>query len=98
MTTTNEAPGKRVATDGPNGSFAAVWAYWRTYWKLGLGLLLVALLVVFVAQNAESIHVKLFGWETDMSQALVVFLAVLAGVVFGVVFNRWARWRSSRER
>jgi uncharacterized integral membrane protein len=93
MTTTKDAHAHGAA-GRPHGLPAAV----RAYWKLGLGLLLVALLVVFVAQNADSIHVKLFAWETDMSQALVVFLAVLAGVVFGVVFNRWERWRSSRRR
>jgi hypothetical protein len=32
-----------------------------------------------------------------MPQALVVFLAVLSGMVFGVVFNRWKRWRFSHS-
>ena len=70
----------------------------RVYWKLALVILLVTLLVVFVVQNANSIHVKFLLWEADMPQALVVFFAVLSGMVFGVVFNRWKRWRSSHVR
>jgi len=72
--------------------------YVRAYWKLALGMLLAAFLVLFVVQNADAIHVKFLVWETDMSQALVVFLALLSGVVLGVVFNRWQRWRSSHVR
>ena len=66
------------------------------YLKAALGILLVALLVTFVVQNATSIHVKFLSWEADLPQALVVFMALLSGVVFGVAFNRWQRWRSSR--
>jgi uncharacterized integral membrane protein len=59
---------------------------------------LVAVLVVFVVQNADAIHVKFLVWEADLSQALVVFLSLLSGVVFGVAFNRWQRWRASHVR
>ena len=90
----NDAPGQKVqASSSPRSSatLAAVGAYW----KLALGMLLVALLVVFVVQNADAIHVKFLVWETDVSQALLVLLSVLSGVAFGVVANRWQRWRSS---
>jgi uncharacterized integral membrane protein len=89
---------QRVETNSPHKSsapLAAVGAYWKAYWKLALGMLLVAQLAVFVVQNATVVHVKFLVWETDMSQALVVFLSLLSGVVFGVVFNKWQRWRSS---
>jgi len=79
-----------------SATLSAIGTYWQAYWKLALGVLLVALLVVFVVQNANAIHVKFFVWEAEMSQALVVFLAVLLGAVFGLVFNKWQRWRSSR--
>ena len=97
----NEALGQNArASSSPRSSatLAAAGGYWRAYWKLALGMLLVALLVVFVVQNADAIHVKFLVWETDMSQALVVFLSLLSGVAFGVVFNRWQRWRSSHAQ
>jgi uncharacterized integral membrane protein len=94
----NDPLGKKVQASSSPGSsptLAAVGGYWKAYWKLALGMLLVVLLVVFVVQNADAIHVKFLVWEADMSQALVVFLSLLSGVVFGVAFNRWQRWRSS---
>ena len=86
------------SSPGSSATLAAIGGWWKAYWKLALGILLVTLLVVFVVQNANFIHVKFLLWEADMPQALVVFLAVLSGTVFGVVFNRWKRWRSSRVR
>jgi uncharacterized integral membrane protein len=94
----NDPLGQKVqASSSPkySATLAAIRGYWKAYWKLALGMLLVVLLVVFVAQNANAIHVKFLVWEADMSQALVVFLSLLLGVVFGVAFNRWQRWRSS---
>ena len=93
----NDALRRRVKTSRSQGPSATL-AYVRAYWKLALGMLLAALLVLFVVQNADAIHVKFLVWETDMSLALVVFLALLSGVVLGVVFNRWQRWRSSHVR
>jgi uncharacterized integral membrane protein len=93
----NDALEQKQASSSPESSatLAAVGGYWKAYWKLALGMLLVVLLVVFVVQNANAIHVKFLVWEANMSQALVVFLALLSGVVIGVGFNRWQRWRSS---
>ena len=71
---------------------ASVWAYS----KLALGGGLVALLVVFSVQNANDMQVRFLGWETRMSQAVVVLSALMCGLVFGVAFNSWFRWRSSR--
>jgi uncharacterized integral membrane protein len=90
--------GRQTMQASSSQRFSATLAAVRVYWKLALGILLVTLLVVFVVQNANSIHVKFLLWEADMPQALVVFLAVLSGMVFGVVFNRWKRWRSSHVR
>jgi uncharacterized integral membrane protein len=95
----NDSPENEAKTSSPpksSATFVAIRGYWKAYWKLALGMLLVVLLVVFVVQNANTIHVKFLAWEADMSQALVVFLAMLSGVVFGVTFNRWQRWRSAR--
>jgi uncharacterized integral membrane protein len=69
----------------------------RAYWKLALGVLLLALLALFAVQNADAINVKFFVWEADMPQALVVFLALLSGMILGVALNKWQRWRLSRR-
>jgi uncharacterized integral membrane protein len=66
--------------------------------KLVLGLLLVVLLVLFLVQNGQAIHVDFMWWETDMSQALVVFMALLFGAVLGVALTRWLRGPSSHRR
>jgi len=52
----------------------------------------------FSVQNADNIQVRFLGWETQMSQALVVFSALLSGVVFGVALNSWLWWRTSRRQ
>jgi uncharacterized integral membrane protein len=65
--------------------------------KLALGIVLVVLMMVFVAQNADAIHVKFLVWETDVSQALVIFSTLLSGVLIGVLATRWQRWRLSHR-
>lgn len=77
-----------------SGTAVSIWAYS----KLALAGMLVALLMVFSVQNANNIQVRFLVWETQMSQALVVFSALLSGVVFGVALNSWLWWRSSRKQ
>jgi uncharacterized integral membrane protein len=76
-----------------SATIASVWGYA----KLALGFLLLALLVSFVVQNAAPIRIEFLVWETDVSPALMVFLALLWGVVFGVTLSDWPWWRSSRK-
>ena len=45
-----------------------------------VGILLGALLVIFILQNMLVVTVSLFAWQMTASLALVLFLAVLCGV------------------
>lgn len=72
--------------------FTAAWAYG----KLGIGLALAAVLVLFSVQNAGDVHVRFLTWEAEMSQALVALTALLGGAVVGVTVNSWLRWRARR--
>lgn len=90
----NESP-KHDAHASSSPKPSAMVAIVKAYWKLAVGLLVIALLVVFVAQNADAIQVKFMLWEANLSLALVVFLAQLSGVGFGVAFTSWQRWRTS---
>ena len=89
----------RAAVDGSDGSHikSVTRSVVSTYAKVALGILVLALLVSFVVQNAEPTHVEFLVWESNMSQALVVFLTLLLGVGLGVALNRWQRWRSSHR-
>lgn len=66
--------------------------------KWVVGLVLVMLLVLFLVQNGKAVHVHFIFWETDLSQSVVVLLALLFGVVLGVALTRWLGWRWSRTR
>jgi uncharacterized integral membrane protein len=54
----------------------------------------IALLVfvaVFSVQNAGPITVRFFGWQLDMSAALVIQLAALLGGLVGLSVGVWSR-------
>jgi uncharacterized integral membrane protein len=46
-----------------------------------LALLIIAVAVVFSAQNAVTVTLSFIAWQFSASLAIVVFLAVLAGMV-----------------
>jgi len=44
---------------------------------------LIALVIVFVVQNTETVQVRLLFWKVSMSWALMVLIALLIGIVAG---------------
>jgi len=52
-------------------------------WKLVVGLILAVLIAVLAAQNAGTLTVRFFFWSFQLSQALVIFLSGIAGLVIG---------------
>jgi uncharacterized integral membrane protein len=58
-----------------------------THWKLALTVLAAALLLVLVVQNAQVIDVRLFFWRLQVSQAMLLFFALLIGGLLGVAFR-----------
>ncbi len=46
-----------------------------------IGILLGAVVVIFVLQNIAPVSVSLFAWQFDGSLAVVILLAVIAGML-----------------
>ena len=55
--------------------------------KFVLILILVSLLVLLIVQNVEVVKIRLLFWSFEMSRVLLLFLAVLAGLVTGWVLH-----------
>jgi uncharacterized integral membrane protein len=76
---------------------ASLHAHWRAHGRPALGLLFVVLLVVLASQNAGAVNVKFLVWQANISQALVVVLALLSGAVIGAALARRRQRRSPRD-
>ena len=55
--------------------------------KLILAFSLLLLVVIFVLQNAEEVHISLWLWEVKSSMALVLFSTLALGVLVGLLFS-----------
>ena len=55
--------------------------------SLIIGLILGAGVVIFAAQNFEPVMVSFLGWSFEGSIALIVILALLAGVIISMLFS-----------
>jgi lipopolysaccharide assembly protein A len=51
------------------------------------GLLLGAVMVVFVLQNTMPVSVAFFGWHFDSSLALILILAILGGMLVSALVS-----------
>lgn len=67
-----------------------------TYLKIGLGLALVAVALVFTAQNADTVRVRFLSWESELSQSLLLLFVLLLGIVVGALLPSLFRWRRGR--
>jgi len=65
----------------------------RRSWTLRLVIaaVLLALLATFIAQNYESMEVRILFWSIDMRLAWTLILATLGGIVIGWLMPRWGR-------
>ena len=52
-------------------------------WKIISILILLSLVVVFTSQNYEAVKVKFLFWTFEASRAIVLFLAILIGIIVG---------------
>jgi uncharacterized integral membrane protein len=67
--------------------------------KLIVGLLLAAGLVVFGAQNTQSVSFHFIAWETpSVPVVLALAIAVLAGVLLSWIVSIPGRFRGRRQR
>jgi lipopolysaccharide assembly protein A len=51
--------------------------------KLAITLILASLVVVFIVQNAVIVEIRFLFWTLSMSRALVIFFALVIGMVIG---------------
>lgn len=49
--------------------------------------ILLALVIVFVIQNTETVQVRLLLWNLSMPRSIMIFLVLLIGVAVGVLFR-----------
>ncbi len=70
-----------------------LWAYV----KLAVGLALVAAVLIFTAQNADTVRVHFLGWLLELSLALLIFLVLAVGLLSGYLMAGWFRWKKKRR-
>jgi lipopolysaccharide assembly protein A len=61
-------------------------------------IVLVAGLVIFSVQNASPVSVAFLIWHFDASLAIVVFLALIAGIIIMAVISSVLRLRRHRRK
>ncbi len=52
-------------------------------WKFWIIVAAMLLLVIFVAQNYESVEIKFLLWGFTTSKAIVLFLTLTVGIIIG---------------
>jgi uncharacterized integral membrane protein len=67
--------------------------------RLALGILIAATLVVFGAQNTQSISFHFMGWDTtSIPVVLALAIALALGVLLAWIVSIPGRFRGRRER
>ena len=66
---------------------------------LVIGIVLAALLVIFILQNTKStsIHFLFFSFSAPL-WLIIAIVAVLGGLLDGVVGRAWRKWRGKDEK
>lgn len=65
--------------------------------KFAVGLVLIALVVLFTLQNTEIVEITLLLWTVSMSRAVMIFLVFLIGLLSGWLLHGYLRRRRSRQ-
>ena len=51
--------------------------------KIGLSVVVAALVVVFIVQNVAVVDIKFLFWKLSMSRSLMMFFLIIIGIVIG---------------
>jgi uncharacterized integral membrane protein len=54
-------------------------------WKIILGLVILALIVVLLFQNTQVVTFSIYFWKISISQVILVPIILLIGVLLGVL-------------
>ena len=66
-------------------------------YKLILTLLLTGILLIFVIQNAAVVEIRFIIWSFEISQALLYFILLSAGIIIGWLLNSYSRLRKKQN-
>jgi uncharacterized integral membrane protein len=91
--TLNTAP-KSSPVAHSDGVGAEIWRYI----KLFVGVVLLALVLLFATQNADPVLVRFLADRFELSLSLLVFFVLLIGIVVGAITSSLHRWSRSRRR
>jgi uncharacterized integral membrane protein len=64
--------------------------------KILIALIVIGLLLIVLAQNAQVVTLKFLLWQVSMSQIILLLFTVLTGFVLGWIVAKMAR--GSRRR
>ena len=59
---------------------------------------MAALLAIFMAQNASSVELHFLVWSVAMSQALLVFFVLVAGMLIGWTAHAFVAFRRRHRK
>lgn len=53
--------------------------------KVIIIILLAVLLIIFVLQNTETVHINIFFWDLSIPRALLLFVCFAFGLIIGLI-------------
>jgi uncharacterized membrane protein YciS (DUF1049 family) len=65
--------------------------------RLVLWLALLAIVVLFVTQNAQAVEVRFLFWRLAMSQALLLIFVLAVGFSLGWLLRAYLAWKRTRD-
>jgi lipopolysaccharide assembly protein A len=65
---------------------------------LVIAVIVIAAVVIFSVQNAAPVSVAFLAWKFDASLAVIVFLALVIGIVVAVLFGLAFRVKNAARR
>ncbi len=57
--------------------------------KLGTGLILALIVVIFALQNFQVVEVSFLIWKIEMSKLIMIFLLFGLGLITGVILGKF---------
>ncbi len=61
-------------------------------------LIIVGLMIAFSIQNTTAVSVSLLQWKFDTSLTILIFAAVLLGVVVDQLVRQWGARRGAKDK
>lgn len=87
------APGASTTGDDPLRRSRTSGAWMATI----VAAVLLVLLIVFIAQNTQDVHISFLGWDGTAPLAVALMIAAVAGVVITAVVGTLRIWQLRRR-